>query len=247
MYNLARTDVRPIQSIQETIDPFRSVYQLQSGNIYPWYGAKAYQPSFGKKKKTKKKKNINKAVAYCIKKNRVVGVYKKPGRKGRYYFNGTKVIKGKKCYKLKSKANAALKKNRPKRRKSSSRSSSTYYYVIDGREKKQPWKKGYSKTRSPTCNKYKNELTCHPAKAGCRWTGSSCVNKFGSSRFGSGTPQVSPASRYNYTLAQYADNASTPTDHLLGKIAGVSAYSYPTDTPNYHFYTQQTNNSGYGF
>lgn len=241
MYNLARTDVRPIttQSIQETLDPFRSVYQLQSGNSYPWYGAKAYQPSFGKKKR--KKQNNNKAVAYCIKNNRVVGVYKKPGRKGRYYFNGTKVIKGKKCYKLKSKANAALKKKRPRRRKSSSRSSSTYYYVIDGREKKQSsWKKGYSKTRSPTCNKYYNELTCRHAKAGCKWTGT-CVNKFGQSRFGS------PASKYNYTLAQYADNASTPTDHLLGKISGTSAYSYPTNTQNYHFYTQRTNNSGYGF
>lgn len=246
MYNLARTDVRPIttQSIQETLDPFRSVYQLQSGNSYPWYGAKAYQPSFGKKKK-RKKQNNNKAVAYCIKKNRVVGVYKKPGRKGRYYFNGTKVIKGKKCYKLKSKANAALKKTRnSKRRKSSSRSTSskTYYYYIDGREKKQPsWKKGYSKTRSPSCNKYYNKETCLPAKAGCRWFGGSCVNKFGQSRFGS------PASKYNYTLAQYANNASTPTDHLLGKISGTSAYSYPTNTPNYHFYTQRTNNSGYGF
>jgi len=250
MYSLARTNVRPIttQSIQEKLDPFRSVYQLESGNSYPWYGAKAYQPSetpssFGKKRSKKKK-----PVAYCIKKNRVVGVYKKTGKKGRYYYNGTKVTKGKKCYKLKLKAKAALKNKRPKRRKSSSKSSRTYYYVIDKREKKQPsWKKGYNKTRRPACSKY-TAATCNHTQGRCRWTGSSCVSRFGQSRFGApvGRP-VSPASKYNYTLAQYADNAYTPTNHLLGKIAGTSAYSYPTNRPNYHFYEQRINDQGYGF
>ena len=46
MYSQARTRIKPFstQTIQE-LDPFRSVYQLQSGNAYPWYGAKAYTPS----------------------------------------------------------------------------------------------------------------------------------------------------------------------------------------------------------
>ena len=258
MYSQANIQPFSTQTIQE-LDPFRSVYQLQSGNAYPWYGAKAYTPrspsatSFGKKKNSRKRKGSGtskkkKAVAYCIRKNRVVKVYKKTGKTGRYYYDGKKVKKGQKCYKLKSKANAALKNKRPKRRKSSSSSNTKYYYVINGTKKKQPsWKKGYNKDGRPSCSKYDKELTCTPAKAGCKWTSSGCVNKFGSS-FGApyGRP-VSPASGYNYTMSQYADNVSTPTNHLLGKITGTSAYSYPTNRPNYHFYDQNINNSGYGF
>ncbi len=259
MYSQANIKPFSTQTIQE-LDPFRSVYQLQSGNAYPWYGAKAYNPfrraaspprspsgssSFGKKRKRKKSRKGSKktskkkkAVAYCIKKNRVVKVYRKTGKTGRYYYDGKKVKKGQKCYKLKSKAKAAL-KNRPKRRKSSSSSNTKYYYVINGKNKKQPsWKKGYKKYRRPSCSKYDKELTCTPAKAGCKWTSSGCVNKFGSS-FG--------APAYNYTMSQYANNVSTPTNHLLGKITGTSAYSYPTNRPNYHFYDQNINNSGYGF
>ena len=91
MYSQARTRIKPFstQTIQE-LDPFRSVYQLQSGNAYPWYGAKAYTPSgraaspprspsgssFGKKKKksrkgskkTSKKKKKKPVAYYCIRK-----------------------------------------------------------------------------------------------------------------------------------------------------------------------------------
>ena len=143
-----------------------------------------------------------------------------------------------------------MKNKRPKRRKSSSSSNTKYYYVINGKNKKQPsWKKGYVKYRRPSCSKY-TEATCEHTKDRCVWKEGKCINNYGFGRSSFGAPvghAVSPASGYNYTMSQYADNVSTPTNHLLGKIAGTSAYSYPTNRPNYHFYEQKINNSGYGF
>lgn len=82
-----------------------------------------YQSSFGKKKrrrlsrkgsKTKKKRR---AIGYCVKKGRVVKIYKISTKAGRYYYDGKKVTKGKKCFKTKAKAKASLKKKIVKRRR----------------------------------------------------------------------------------------------------------------------------------
>ena len=67
-----------------------------------------------KSRKTRRKKSRSvkrKAVGYTIKKGRVVKVYRSAG-KGRTYYNGRKLVKGKKAYKTKAKAKASLKRSR---------------------------------------------------------------------------------------------------------------------------------------
>ena len=76
--------------------------------------------AFGKKKKKKTKKNVKgKGVGWCVKNGKVVQIFKVVGKKGRYYKNGTKVKKGKKCFKTKAKATKASKNPSKKRKRNS--------------------------------------------------------------------------------------------------------------------------------
>lgn len=79
----------------------------------------------GSKKKSKVKVQKRK-IGYTIKKGRVVHVYKISGKPGRRYYNGNKLIKGKRCYTTKAKANAALKKAPRKRSPRSGRRKSSF-------------------------------------------------------------------------------------------------------------------------
>lgn len=82
-----------------------------------------YQTSFGKKKRRRlsrkgsKTKKTRRAIGYCVKKGRVVKIYKMSTKAGRYYYDGKKVTKGKKCFKTKAKAKASIKKKIVKRRR----------------------------------------------------------------------------------------------------------------------------------
>ena len=82
-----------------------------------------YQTSFGKKKRRRlsrkgsKTKKTRRAIGYCVKKGRVVKIYKISTKAGRYYYDGKKVTKEKKCFKTKAKAKASIKKKIVKRRR----------------------------------------------------------------------------------------------------------------------------------
>lgn len=76
-----------------------------------------------KSTKSKKKTAKPKRCGYTIKgvgsRARIVGVYKKSGKTGKYYYGGkTKVRKGKTCYSKKTLANRALKRKKAKSSKS---------------------------------------------------------------------------------------------------------------------------------
>ena len=100
---------------------------LTSPSATPGY----YDSSFGKKSKRKRRavskvKAQKRKIGYTIKKGRVVHVYKISGKPGRRYYNGNKLIKGKRCYTTKAKANAALKKAPRKRSPRSGRRKSSF-------------------------------------------------------------------------------------------------------------------------
>lgn len=56
---------------------------------------------------------------------------------------------------------------------------------------------------------------------------------------------------FNYTIQQYADNASTPNLNQLHKIAGEAAYSFPmggvSGKYNLTHYVPKSNHAGMGF
>ena len=93
---------------------------IENTPLVPGY----YQTSFGKKKRRRrlsrkgsKTKKTRRAIGYCVKKGRVVKIYKMSTKAGRYYYDGKKVTKGKKCFKTKAKAKASTKKKIIKRRR----------------------------------------------------------------------------------------------------------------------------------
>ena len=204
--------------------------------------------AFGKKRKRKKKSTKTKKDAgWCIKKNSVVKVYKlktangKKWKKGKYYRDRKKVSSKVRCYKTKTKANAALNRKKRKRRR---KSSKTYYYV--------PYSTPSSRRGIRGCSSRYNPGSCG-SNPNCSWTGARCVRKGGGTyqgptnihAFGSafGSNQINPTNKTNYQIYQWGNNSGTPSND----ITGISAYSYPTSGPNYRFYTQRDNYSGYGF
>ena len=68
--------------------------------------------SFGKKAKKASKKTTRKSAGYCVKNGRLYKLHTVSGKKGKRFSNGKKVSKSNKCFRLKRKANAYLKKQK---------------------------------------------------------------------------------------------------------------------------------------
>ena len=91
------------------------------------------RPSEKKKRRRSRKGSAKRSqkvqkrkIGYTVKKGRIVNVYKISGKPGRRYYNGNKLVKGKKIFTTKAKARAFLKKNISKRTRKRSRRKSSF-------------------------------------------------------------------------------------------------------------------------
>ncbi len=254
------------------------------GGYYPWYGDTpsgigvpyydgrgAFRPintpgargmrssQFGKKKPSRKKQTpTKKHTGWCIKKRRVVKVYKIKGLSGKRYYDKKKVPKRTRCYKTKREAQNAKGTRKRKRKYNKKTGKYTYVYTIEPTS-------GHSRSANSHWNRSRcagrSEANCG-SNPNCGWSAGQCYNKsgggnryqgpmgpngFGRSSFGR---VVNPANRYNYQSQQYATNVGTPTVKQMYSIAHTPAYQYPVGSMvggNQTWYTPKQNLSGYGF
>lgn len=229
--------------------------------------------SFGKKKTKHRTKKVKlhkkkKHTGWCIKKKKVVKVYKVKGLVGRRYYNNKKVPKRTRCFKTKEAAQRAI----GKRKRKYNRKTKKYYWVYDS-----PYsvRRSYGRSRRANnaenrvnrsynhgiwrkydCDRNPNKIWVGPAnsngycktrdQSGGAYHGPLGPGGFGKSRFGR---VVNPANRLNYQYQQYATNVGTPTVGQMGMISNVPAYSYPVRSgmSNSAWYVPKQNFGGYGF
>lgn len=197
-------------------------------------GYNDYKTNFGKK--PKRRTSLKEHIGWCVKKGRIVKVYKYKGLTGKRFSDKKKLPKGRRVYKTKQAAQNA--------RKRTTRTKTEKIYVYYKKPK-------FSRTgylRNTSCSGRTNEGDCG-SKPGCEWTGNSCRKAEGVyqgpvNRQGFG---LIPANRYNYQLQQYATNEGTPTMQQLGRIGQIPSWSYPTYMNNSAWFVPRNNLSGYGF
>lgn len=246
--------------------PYSSLYTLHtnnrtSGGSYPWMGGIGVPrrvpagnrrqherqrilavrprnaPRFGKKRFVDQRHRKKTAAGWCVVRGRVKQVYRFKGLAGRRYYDLKKVPKGKKCFKLKSKAMKFLSKQ-TKPRKGTTRRRTTRKGTRKG--------KNINKQTFSYSTKHKSKRSCE--NAGYYWNGKTCMPVYFKkrSRFGA----VNPTNRFNYRTYQYANNLGTPTERQLRRISGTPAYAYPLASGprsgrNYRY--RLLPSSGYGF
>jgi len=231
---------------------------------------------FGYRKKKRKRKG-HKATGWCVKKGRVVRIYKFKGLVGRRYYNRNKVPKGKRCYKTKAAATKASKKGKRrttrkrkyKRKRRSYSPKRRYYYYYRKKpsstnhkgEKQRRGRVTASALQSHIASKRggKYSRPKHTTSGGCRGKNvmrcqrdKRCTWKSGEGckmKRNSFGMSVNPANRVNYQYEQYATNAGTPTIDQMRNVAHVPTYGYPMQSgmSNLTTYNVKNNLSGMGF
>ena len=257
------------------LSPYASIYELKTGNRYPWLGASStglgvtptknqlgVVSKFGRKrrrrKSTPKKK---KHVGYTLKKGRVVKVYKIAGLKGRRYSNRNKLPKGKRVYKNKSqvpKNKKPITRRRTsktqRKRRSRKRRERILWDIYDNTQSLSGSRYERTGRRTTPCYKRHIEGDCW-ANPNCEWTGISCRKNTGGSRSGPmkpidyltfGSGMINPTVGANYSLMQYATNSATPTLTKMEEIAGFPAYPVPQVTQMKNYSTYETMNNTTG-
>lgn len=284
MYKLAPRKVGAANQELAYVSPYSKINVLRTGTTtqggyYPWYGDSssgmgvpyynkigAFMPtsrfgvssSFGKKKPKRKSVPTKKHTGWCIKKKRVVKVYKVKGLSGKRYYDKKKVPKRTRCYKTKREAQNA----KGTRKRKYSKKTGKYYYVYNydnlGTGGRSRHRHNAGKLGGTGCSRRYNQEDCG-SNPNCKWEYGRCstrgrgghtssyqgpMNKQGFGRV------VNPANRYNYQVQQYATNVGTPTVKQMHSIAHTPAYQYPVGSMvggNQTWYTPSQNLSGYGF
>ena len=221
--------------------------------------AKRRKKTAKRRKKTSKKTPMKKHTGWCIKKRRVVKVYKIKGLVGRRFYDKKKVPKRTRCYKTKAAAQRAI--GTRKRKRKYNRRTHKYYWVYDyndvGTGGRSRHRHNAGRLGGTGCSRRYNQSDCS-SNPNCKWEYGRCSTRGGgghtSSYQGPMNKQgfgrvVNPANVLNYQYQQYANNVATPTVGQIGMISQTPSYAYPVKSgmSNSAWYVPKQNFGGYGF
>jgi len=239
---LAPAHRHPGNNIIAMNDPFSAIYTYDAphtwGQIhdmatnlsgFPWYKGQeptlAVKPAFGSKKKRKVKRKVTKKRKTANKKGWIQKAIKNPGSLTAY----AKRVAPRKAFTKRGTLRVAWLREQAKTSKSMKRRRQAQLAL---RLKKMPKRELKRKV-----TKVKRKTTKRKRKLKSKRKTTKRKSKFGG--------------KFNYTIQQYADNASTPNLNQMHKISGKAAYDYPIAGPsiggtNLAWFDSKTNNAGMG-